>query len=450
MDKISLDFELAKTKHLLFKSKLRSILYGVEVDEVPVLSHFECTVGKWIYDHALHAYGHHKEVHELERVHEKIHTSARRLVELYRKGNVEEARSGLGEMESVADSLVALLTALETKLKEEGAGSKAVRDFQPMEVTMKELHDLANANVELDKIIKQQSRELFLERQMLTDFFMQTPAALALLTGPELIFELANPTYLKLVGYRDVIGQPARKVLPELIEQGFFTIVEQVLTTGEPFFGKEVPVKLLNEDGNETTLYLNFSYQPITKGPGAEGLIVFAYDVTDQVASRKLIEEQEKKYRDLANAMPDVVWTADSKGNVDFFNKTWEEFTGYSLNETKDWGWEKVLHPDDLQKCVTAWTNSFQNGTEYEIEYRWKNVNGTYKWFLGRAIPIKNASGEIVKWVGTGTEIDSQKELELKLRYANEDLEAKVKFRNLELEKENFELKKQISELLKK
>ena len=82
---IQLDFEQAKAKHLLFKSKLRSILYGAKLtDEAPVLSHFECTVGKWIYNHALKAYGHIPEMQELEKVHADIHTSARQLVALYR------------------------------------------------------------------------------------------------------------------------------------------------------------------------------------------------------------------------------------------------------------------------------------------------------------------------------------------------------------------------------
>ena len=74
MDNIKLDFEQARARHLLFKSRLRSILYGIEIDEAPVLSHFECNVGKWIYGHALKTYGHIPEMQELEKVHADIHT----------------------------------------------------------------------------------------------------------------------------------------------------------------------------------------------------------------------------------------------------------------------------------------------------------------------------------------------------------------------------------------
>ncbi|MDQ3047452.1 MAG: CZB domain-containing protein [Bacteroidota bacterium] len=109
-DSVKLDFEQARAKHILFKSRLRSILYGIELDETPVLSHYECNVGKWIYNHALRAYGHLTEMVELEKVHAEIHSSARRLVTLYKDGKVEQARLGLQEMENVADHLVELLT----------------------------------------------------------------------------------------------------------------------------------------------------------------------------------------------------------------------------------------------------------------------------------------------------------------------------------------------------
>ncbi len=119
MDIISLDFEQARAKHLLFKANLRNLLYGVNVDEAPVLSHYECTVGKWIYGRALKMYGDIPEMHELEKIHCDIHTCARKLVSLYKSGKPEAARAGLGELENIADNLVKLLSAVEKKLLEQ-------------------------------------------------------------------------------------------------------------------------------------------------------------------------------------------------------------------------------------------------------------------------------------------------------------------------------------------
>ncbi len=313
MDKISLDFEQAKTKHLLFKSKLRSLLYGDVVDEAPVLSHFECTVGKWIYDHALKKYGHIPEMQELEKVHADIHTSARELVALYKSGKVEEARSGLTDMENIADHLVALLGSLEEKLKSDTAVGKVESVYQPAEVSMQELHDLAIANGKLDKIIKEQSGQLIKERKLLHDFFMQAPAALCILRGKDHKYELANGPYKKLIGDRDPTGMTVREALPELAGQGFYELLDEVFRTQKPFIGNEVPVQLKHGDQlNE--VYVNFSYQTYTNSGGqSEGILVFAYDVTGQVKARKLIEESEAKYKALSEELKSAYEDLETK-----------------------------------------------------------------------------------------------------------------------------------------
>lgn len=85
-----------------------------------------------------------------------------------------------------------------------------------------------------------------------------------------------------------------------------------------------------------------------------------------------------------------------------------------TLEQTKGWGWTPVLHPDDLEKCAKIWSNSVQTGAPYEIEYRFKRASdGTYRWHLGRALPVRDASGNIIKWFGTCTDIEDQKRAEL-------------------------------------
>ncbi len=92
-----------------------------------------------------------------------------------------------------------------------------------------------------------------------------------------------------------------------------------------------------------------------------------------------------------------------------------------TLEQTEGSGWGNVLHPDDLQLCIERWSRAYQTGNSYEIEYRFKRASdGTYRWHLGRALPMKNENGEIVQWVGTGTDIDDQKQVEAELRSALE------------------------------
>ncbi len=155
MENIKLDFEQARAKHLLFKSRLRSILFGLEIDQASVLSHFECAVGKWIYGHALETYGHIPEMHELEKVHADIHTSARELVSLYQSGEVDTARNGLVKMENIADDLVSLLSVIEQKVRECDNPLTVLAE----NISFEEFEQLLKSNVELDKKIKLQVAE---------------------------------------------------------------------------------------------------------------------------------------------------------------------------------------------------------------------------------------------------------------------------------------------------
>jgi hypothetical protein len=448
MDTITLDFEQAKAKHLLFKSKLRSILYGVSIDETPVLSHTECTVGQWIYDHALQAYGHIPEMIALEKTHTAIHSTARQLVEWYKEGKVEAARSGLGNMEKIADELVRLLEAVEAKIIATNPGAPA--DHRSVEASLKDLADLTKANEELDRVIRSQSGKLVQDRQTLYEVLMQLPATVAILKGPNHVFEMANPPFLAGFINKDIIGKPVREVLPSLEGQGFFELVEQVYQTGEPFTGKEMRVEVTLEDGVPTEGYLDLNYQALRDTTGAiDGVLSFTYDVTEAVRARKKAEEGEQRLRFMSNAMPVQVWTATAEGKLDYVNQQTELFFGRSASEIIGDGWQAVVHPEDLPQVIERWVQSLQTLEPYEVEFRLKNKDGQYRWHLARANAFTGANNKAC-WYGTNTEIHDMKLLQEQIRQSYEDLEVKVKFRNLELERANRELQKELDELRSK
>ncbi len=142
----------------------------------------------------------------------------------------------------------------------------------------------------------------------------------------------------------------------------------------------------------------------------------------------------------LADAMPQIVWTANPDGGLDYYNQHWVEYTGMTVEQTRGWGWEQVLHPDDLQNCVDAWTNAFTTGASYQIEYRFKRASdGTYRWHLGRALPVRDTEGNITKWFGTCTDIHEQKE-------AYVAVEDSVRRRTADLAAANSSLLKEIEE----
>ena len=125
---------------------------------------------------------------------------------------------------------------------------------------------------------------------------------------------------------------------------------------------------------------------------------------------QRLLEDNAERYLFLADAIPLIIWTARPDGGLDYYNKAWFDYTGLTLAQTRDWGWETVLHPDDLSTCLARWGHACATGENYEIEYRLKHgADGAYRWFLGRAMPRRDATGEIVQWVGTSTDINDQK-----------------------------------------
>ncbi|RYZ98176.1 MAG: PAS domain S-box protein [Sphingobacteriaceae bacterium] len=111
----------------------------------------------------------------------------------------------------------------------------------------------------------------------------------------------------------------------------------------------------------------------------------------------------------LADNTPQLTWTNLPTGEVDFYNKRWYDYTGLTFQETKDWGWKALVHPDDINNTLEKYTHSLETGQVFEVETRYRQADGTYRWHLSRAVPLRDPSGEIIFWVGTATDIEEQK-----------------------------------------
>lgn len=146
-------------------------------------------------------------------------------------------------------------------------------------------------------------------------------------------------------------------------------------------------------------------------------------DMTDRIDRKKQeIEQLELNFRLLTNVLPQIVWTANPDGYIDYYNQKWFDYTGMTLEQTQGWGWKPVLHPDDVQHCIDIWKHSLITGETYQIEYRFKRASdGMYRWHLGRALPQRDAVGTIIKWFGTATDIEDLKHAEQMLVQAIQD-----------------------------
>ncbi len=128
-----------------------------------------------------------------------------------------------------------------------------------------------------------------------------------------------------------------------------------------------------------------------------------------QNASHRALSESHNRFRVLADAMPQMVWSTLPDGYHDYYNARWYEFTGMPEGSTDGEEWNGMFHPDDREPAWASWQRSLETGDPYQIEYRLRRADGDYRWTLGRALPLRDESGAIVRWFGTCTDIHEQK-----------------------------------------
>ena len=131
------------------------------------------------------------------------------------------------------------------------------------------------------------------------------------------------------------------------------------------------------------------------------------------------LRASEAKFRTIADAMPQMVWSTLPDGYHDYYNQQWYDFTGMLEGSTDGEQWNGMFHPDDQQRAWQAWQHSLDSGQTYEIQYRLRHRSGAYRWVLGRALPVRDDEGRILRWMGTCTDIDDQKIAEDELRLAS-------------------------------
>jgi PAS domain S-box-containing protein len=136
-------------------------------------------------------------------------------------------------------------------------------------------------------------------------------------------------------------------------------------------------------------------------------------DISDRKRAEEALRQSEERYRYLAEAIPQLVWTTDADGKCNYVNQKLCEYTGLTFEEAKGEAWLLAIHPDDLQSSHEVWINALQSGSFYQDEYRFRRgFDGTYRWHLLRGVPLKDEHGNVVKWFGTCTDIHEQKEIE--------------------------------------
>ena len=182
--------------------------------------------------------------------------------------------------------------------------------------------------------------------------------------------------------------------------------------------------------------------------------ILAAQDITERKQAEEKIKESETQFRIFADSIQNLAWIANGEGSIYWYNQRWLDYTGLKLEDMEGWGWQKVHHPDHVEKIIELSKDLWQKDEPFELTFPLRRHDGEYRWFLTRAYPVKDVNGNIERWIGTDTDITEQKifseELEKKVNERTaesffktkqlEEVNQTLELKNIELEKMNEEL----------
>ncbi|HYF01801.1 MAG TPA: PAS domain S-box protein [Patescibacteria group bacterium] len=450
MDTIKLDFEQAKAKHLLFKSRLRALLFGIETpDEGPIVSQYECAVGKWIYGHALKDYGHIPEMQDLEKVHAEIHGSAKKLVSLYKEGKVDDARLGLKEMEKIADKLVGLLNLVEGKIEHVDSSSSDSN----IDIDISEFNDLLRLNHELDIRLREHAANLNRIQQR---FEMIAKATQDAVWDWDLVKNDVwwNESFKEMFGYAKVESGPEswyNRIHPDdrdRVVNGIHAVIDH---GGQKWHDE---YRFLKADGSYATVY-DRGYAIHNEEGKPIRMVGSMTDLTKRLEAEKELAYQSMLTKTITDNATMALFMMNADGYCTFMNPAGEKMFGYTFEEIRQKPLHYMIHhhrPDGseypLEECPLdrALPQNFDVRAHEDLFFR---KDGTSFPVLCAAAPIFE-NGVPVSTVIEVRDITEEKESQEKIKQAYEDLEVKVTFRNLELERVNKENLAKIEELEKK
>jgi PAS domain S-box-containing protein len=262
---------------------------------------------------------------------------------------------------------------------------------------------------------RKRSQELQTNNATLQQIFESSPDGLVMADRQGTIIR-ANQQAEKIFGYaqHELLGQPIENLVPEklhdlhrIYRSGYYAAP----STRSMDEGLELRSK--RKDGSEFPVEIALS--PVRSG-GEIQVLAVVRDITERKLGEDALRESEGNFVMLANCVPQMVWMCSPDGLNVYFNQRWVEYTGLTLEESYGRGWNTPFHPDDKQAAWDAWNQATTTGGTYLAESRLRAADGSYRWFLMRGVPLRDAADNVVRWFGTCTDIDDLKRAEQKLQ----------------------------------
>ena len=217
-----------------------------------------------------------------------------------------------------------------------------------------------------------------------------------------------NPAAERLFGYaaHEMIGQPMRRLLPP-DRQGEEDAILARIRAGERV-GQFFTVR---QHRSGELIDVSITVSPVRNAAGTiVGASNMARDVRALLEQQRRLQESEERFRMLADNMAQLAWIARPDGHIFWYNKRWYDFTGTTLAQMEGWGWRSVHHPDHVDRVVRSFREAIDAAQDWEDTFPMRGADGRYRWFLSRALPIRDAAGQVSWWFGTNTDITEERE----------------------------------------
>ncbi len=324
------------------------------------------------------------------------------------------------DMRSITEEQEATNEELQSANEELQSGSEELQTLnEELETSKEELQSTNEELTSLNQELLSMNRNLTTARNFAVDI-LETVREPWIVLDSNLRIKSANQVFYKTfrtseaaVENKSILSLGNRDWNLEELESLLKKILQDKSTITNYEITQEFPVV------GERTMLINA--REIIREEGGEKLILLVFgDITDKRIAERSLEKSEFRFRLLVETIPQLIWITDSKGQPEFFNNRWAEYTGSSSTERKPEDWQKYYHPDDRERVKESWQKCLQTGDPFSIEYRLQDTNGNYNWFLAKALPLFGSDGEIMKWFGTNTNIQLHKEAEKALIKSSE------------------------------
>ena len=249
--------------------------------------------------------------------------------------------------------------------------------------------------------------------------------------GPELGF-IYNDAYAEILANKHpaAFGGRFHDIWAEIWDD-IWPLIQNAMA-GEATWQENLPL-LMNRRGYDEQTWFTFSYSAVREPTGeVMGMFCAVAETTGQVLAEAALRDSEARAAAITNSIDQMIWSTRPDGFHDFYNQRWYEFTGMPQGSTDGEAWNGMFHPDDREAAWSAWRHSLATGEPYQIEYRLRHRSGQYRWVLGRAQPVRDADGVILRWYGTCTDIEDMVAAREVLARSREELERLVQERTEE------------------